>query len=57
MTKSQIIEKFIQETDDVILHELLMTYIQFLDLTDDEKTQKLIEKLVSLFEEGENVYQ
>jgi len=57
MTQSQIIEKFIQETDDVILHELLMTYIQFLDLTDDEKTQKLFEKLASLFEEGENVHQ
>jgi hypothetical protein len=55
--QSQIIEKFTQEADDVILCELLKTYSQFLDLTDDEKTQKVVEKLTLLFEEGENVYQ
>lgn len=57
MTQSQIIEKFAQETDDVILCELLKTYSQYLDLTDDEKTQKIVEKLTLLFEEGENVHQ
>lgn len=55
MSKSQMIEEFIQDADDTMLRELLEIYNQSLELSDDAKIQRLADKLASLFEESSNV--
>lgn len=57
MTNSQIIEKFIQDVEDEMLRELLVIYSQSLEMSDDEKVQKLTDKLALLFEERSNASQ
>lgn len=57
MTNSQIIEKFIQDIEDEILRELLDIYNQSLEMSDDEKVQRVADKLASLFEERNNAPQ
>jgi hypothetical protein len=57
MTNSQIIEKFIQDAESEMLRVLLDIYNQSLEMSDDEKIQRLTDKLASLFEERNNAPQ
>jgi len=57
MANSQIIEKFIQDAESEMLRILLDIYNKSLELSDDEKVQRLTDKLASLFEERNNAPQ
>jgi len=57
MTNSQIIEKFIQDSESEMLRLLLDIYNKSLEMSDDEKVQRLADKFASLFEERNNAPQ
>jgi hypothetical protein len=54
MAKSVLLEKFIQETDNPLLQELLKVFCESMDQPNEECVNLLVTKLEDIFEEQIN---
>ena len=54
MSKSLLLDKFIQDIDDPLLNAFIQAYADTLDCSDDERLNNLVAKLEELFEEQSN---